>query len=92
MVRPSDRADRSTVLMIVVNDDDPGYRAAAKIDRENVRRQKALMGTVFGNAGWESERLVAEMWASDDFYYDAVSQVKMDKWCKGRVVLLGDAG
>ena len=92
MVRPSGRADRSTVLMIVVNDDDPAFRAAAKVEKGSVRRQKALLGEVFGDAGWESERLVAEMWASDDFYYDAVSQVKLDSWSKGRVVLLGDAG
>jgi 2-polyprenyl-6-methoxyphenol hydroxylase-like FAD-dependent oxidoreductase len=32
------------------------------------------------------------MYATDDFYYDLVAQVKMDKWSKGRVVLLGDAG
>lgn len=31
------------------------------------------------------------MKATDDFYYDAVSQVKMDNWSKGRVVLLGGA-
>jgi hypothetical protein len=30
--------------------------------------------------------------ATDDFYYDMLAQVKMDKWSKGRVVLLGDAG
>jgi 2-polyprenyl-6-methoxyphenol hydroxylase-like FAD-dependent oxidoreductase len=30
--------------------------------------------------------------AADDFYYDAIAQVKMDSWSKGRVVLLGDAG
>ncbi|KAJ6095598.1 hypothetical protein N7486_006344 [Penicillium sp. IBT 16267x] len=29
---------------------------------------------------------------ADAFYYDAVSQVTMESWTKGRVVLLGDAG
>lgn len=92
MVRPSDQAGRSTVLMIVVNDDDPRFGEAAKVGRESVSRQKTLLGEYFKNAGWESERLIAEMNASEDFYYDAVSQIKMDSWGKGRVVLVGDAG
>jgi len=92
MVRPSDQPGRSTVLMILVKDDDHRLREVAKVGRENVSRQKALLGEYFGSSGWESERLVTEMHASDDFYYDAVAQVKMDAWSKGRVVLLGDAG
>jgi 2-polyprenyl-6-methoxyphenol hydroxylase-like FAD-dependent oxidoreductase len=92
MVRPSDQPGRSTVLMILAKDDDPRLREVAKVGRENVSRQKALLAEYFDNTGWESERLVAEMHASDDFYYDAVAQVKMDAWSRGRVVLLGDAG
>lgn len=92
MVRPSDQAGRSTVLMIAVNDDDPRFGEAAKVGRESVSRQKTLLGEYFKNAGWESERLIAEMNASEDFYYDAVSQIEMDSWSKGRVVLVGDAG
>jgi 2-polyprenyl-6-methoxyphenol hydroxylase-like FAD-dependent oxidoreductase len=92
MVRPSDQPGRSTVLMILVKDDDPRLREVAKVGRENVSRQKALLVEYFGESGWESERLVAEMHASDDFYYDTVAQIKMDAWSKGRVVLLGDAG
>jgi 2-polyprenyl-6-methoxyphenol hydroxylase-like FAD-dependent oxidoreductase len=94
MVRPSDQPERSTALMIVVRDDDPRLREVAKVGsgRESVARQKALLDEYFGGSGWESERLVAAMHASDDFYYDVVAQVKMDTWSKGRVVLLGDAG
>ena len=32
------------------------------------------------------------MHAADDFYYDMIAQVKLDRWSRGRVVLLGDAG
>jgi 2-polyprenyl-6-methoxyphenol hydroxylase-like FAD-dependent oxidoreductase len=46
----------------------------------------------FKDAGWECGRIIREMKATDDFYYNAVSQVKMDSWTTGRVVLLGDAG
>ena len=99
MVRPSDQPERSTVLMIVVkggDDEDPRLREVAKVGgsgRANVvARQKALLDEYFGGSGWESERLVAAMHASDDFYYDVMAQVKMVAWSKGRVVLLGDAG
>jgi hypothetical protein len=29
---------------------------------------------------------------SDDFYFDAITQVKMNSWTKGRIALVGDAG
>jgi len=92
MVRPSDRPGRSTVFMIVVNDTDSRFREVAKAGSRSVAAQKALLSEYFRGAGWESERIVSEMNAADDFYYDAIAQVKMDIWSKGRVVLLGDAG
>jgi 2-polyprenyl-6-methoxyphenol hydroxylase-like FAD-dependent oxidoreductase len=92
MVRPSDQPDRSTVFMIVVNDRDSRFRQVAKVGSRSVARQKELLGEYFQNAGWESERIVTEMNAADDFYYDVLAQIKMDGWSKGKVVLLGDAG
>lgn len=32
------------------------------------------------------------MEAADDFYFEAIGQVKMDRWSTGRVALVGDAG
>jgi 2-polyprenyl-6-methoxyphenol hydroxylase-like FAD-dependent oxidoreductase len=32
------------------------------------------------------------MRAAPDFYFDEISQVKVERWARGRVVLLGDAG
>jgi len=92
MVRPSDQPDRSTVFMIVVNDKDARFQNVAKIGSRSVAGQKELLSEYFHDAGWESERIVREMNAADDFYYDAIAQVKMDSWSRGRVVLLGDAG
>lgn len=92
MVRPSDQPDRTTVFMIVVNDTDSRFRDTAKPGNNSVAEQKALLGEYFIDAGWESERIIAEMNASEDFYYDVVAQVKMDSWSRGRVALLGDAG
>lgn len=92
MIRPSDQPDRSTVFMIVVNDNDPRFRDVATPGKTSVAGQKALLEEYFGGAGWESGRIVAEMNAAEDFYYDVVAQVRMDSWSRGRVVLLGDAG
>jgi 2-polyprenyl-6-methoxyphenol hydroxylase-like FAD-dependent oxidoreductase len=36
-------------------------------------------------------RLLEAMWGASDFYFDTVSQVHMDGWSSGRVVLVGDA-
>ena len=32
------------------------------------------------------------MHTAPDLYFDAVSQIRMERWSRGRVVLLGDAG
>lgn len=83
MVRPSDRPDRSTVFMIVVNNNDTRFREVAKVGSRSVAGQKALLSEYFKDAGWESERIVLEMNAADDFYYDVIAQVKMDSWSRG---------
>lgn len=92
MVRPDEQRERTTVFMYVINEKDERLVEVAAKGHEAVRAQKALLEEYFQDAGWESERIIKEMMATKDFYYDMVAQVKMDKWSKGRVVLLGDAG
>ncbi|MEZ5832106.1 MAG: FAD-dependent monooxygenase [Dongiaceae bacterium] len=53
---------------------------------------RAVMKTVFGDAGWESGRILAAMETADDLYFDRVSQIRMPTWHRGRTVLVGDAG
>lgn len=91
MLRPSDQSDRTTVFMSVINERDEKLIEVAN-GFQNVQAQKKLLQKYFADAGWESERVMKEMMKSNDFYYDIVGQVKVDKWSKGRVVLLGDAG
>lgn len=57
----------------------------------SVEQQKAFMRETFADAGWETERVLTGMDQSDDFYFDVISQVKMEQWSKGQVVVLGDA-
>ncbi|KIV94165.1 hypothetical protein PV10_01956 [Exophiala mesophila] len=56
----------------------------------DVYRQKALVQEVFADAGWETERLLRGMQEADDFYLQHIAQIKMDRWSRGRVVLVGD--
>ncbi|MFB0630816.1 FAD-dependent monooxygenase [Streptomyces sp. AB3(2024)] len=61
-------------------------------DRRDPRAQQRIVAGRFADEGWEVPRLLTEMAASKDFYFDANAQVEMDTWATGRVVLLGDAG
>jgi 2-polyprenyl-6-methoxyphenol hydroxylase-like FAD-dependent oxidoreductase len=60
-------------------------------DRRDTEQQKAILRDHFQQEGWEVPRLLEIMTTAPDFYFDSVSQVKMEKWSAGRIVLLGDA-
>ncbi|MFD3537257.1 FAD-dependent monooxygenase [Streptomyces sp. NPDC058664] len=60
-------------------------------DHRDVAAQKRLLTGAFGGDGWEIPRLLGHAADADDFYLDSISLVEMDRWSKGRVVLLGDA-
>jgi 2-polyprenyl-6-methoxyphenol hydroxylase-like FAD-dependent oxidoreductase len=60
-------------------------------DRRDVASQKSLLREAFAGMKWEAQRMLDMMDAAPDFYFDSLSQVKMDRWSKGRVVLLGDS-
>ncbi|MGC5014316.1 FAD-dependent monooxygenase [Streptosporangium sp. DT93] len=59
------------------------------------RRDAALHGRVlteaFAGDGWRVPELLARVTAAPDFYFDSVSQIRMDRWSAGRVTLAGDA-
>ncbi|ESQ79201.1 FAD-dependent monooxygenase [Asticcacaulis sp. YBE204] len=56
-----------------------------------VNEQKAWMYERFRDAEWEASRALEGMMIAEDFYFDVLRQVKMERWANGRVVLLGDA-
>ncbi|GLW05680.1 hypothetical protein Misp01_08100 [Microtetraspora sp. NBRC 13810] len=57
----------------------------------DIPRQKALVREAFAGAGWEVPRLLDAMDAASAFYFDSITQVRMDGWSRGRVSLAGDA-
>ncbi len=59
---------------------------AGRVDAKN------LVAGMLGQVPWAAPSLLEAMRAAPDFYFDAVSQVRMDRWSSGRAVLIGDAG
>ncbi|GAA3394416.1 FAD-dependent monooxygenase [Streptomyces roseoviridis] len=83
------------------------YRSAGETDAKNlfvfraptelsfhhrdVTAQKRLLADAFAGDGWEVPRLLGHAADADDFYLDSLSLIEMDRWSRGRVVLVGDA-
>jgi len=59
--------------------------------RRDSAQQKAILRDHFRQEGWEVPRLLEFLEKAPDFYFDSVSQVKMDRWSAGRTALVGDA-
>lgn len=61
-------------------------------DYRDVELQKKILAEAFAGQGWEVPQLLAYLDNTPDFYFDAMAQIRMDNWSKGRVALVGDAG
>lgn len=60
--------------------------------RGGAKQEQDIVTGQFGGLGWQVPRLLAEMPAASDFYFDTTSQIRMDSWSNGRVAVIGDAG
>jgi len=87
-------------LMHISSDADPNTAFAefmfrSKNELNNIRdekEQKHFLRETFQDTGWEANKLLQLMENSGDFYFDSITQVKMNSWTKGRIALVGDAG
>jgi 2-polyprenyl-6-methoxyphenol hydroxylase-like FAD-dependent oxidoreductase len=52
---------------------------------------KAVLRREFADAGWECPQILDAMDATEELYFDVVSQIRMPGWSQGRVALAGDA-
>ena len=52
---------------------------------------KAVLHRAFEGLGWECPQILREMDRAEEISFDRVSQIVMDNWFSGRVVLVGDA-
>jgi len=53
--------------------------------------QKAILRERFNDRTWECPRILHELDQTRELYFDRVSQIKMDRWSRSRVALVGDA-
>ncbi|MFK8257529.1 FAD-dependent monooxygenase [Erwinia sp. AnSW2-5] len=60
-------------------------------EKLSLDEQKAMLKEKFGHLGWEVPRVLSALDDTPDLYLESIGQVKMDRWSKGRVVLVGDA-
>lgn len=79
--------DDRTLFLFVLRDE---YLQGAGLGSDAER--KAALARAFAPAGWECPRILEAMQRADSLYFDRVSQIRMDRWSKGRVALAGDAG
>ncbi|MGE2734470.1 FAD-dependent monooxygenase [Mycolicibacterium vaccae] len=67
---------------------DPGAEIRDLHDTEQVH---AVLRTAFAQDHWQTARIVDSLPEAAGVYFDAVSQVRMPSWSRGRVALVGDA-
>jgi 2-polyprenyl-6-methoxyphenol hydroxylase-like FAD-dependent oxidoreductase len=58
----------------------------------DVPRQRELLRAAFRGMHPTVDGWLAELEDASAFYFDSVTQLKMDTWSRGRVTLVGDAG
>ncbi|MGZ4562752.1 MAG: FAD-binding protein [Mycobacterium sp.] len=63
-----------------------------QIDYRDTEAQFAELERRMGDDGWVRPQLLEYMRSAPDFYFDEMAQIKMDRWSKGRLALVGDAG
>lgn len=75
--------DATLVLMVLASENNQVYHSEAE--------KRHRLHQAFRRIGWESDVILDAMDRSSDLYFDRVSQIRMDRWTKGRVALIGDA-
>jgi 2-polyprenyl-6-methoxyphenol hydroxylase-like FAD-dependent oxidoreductase len=71
-----------------------GFSAPKPIDYDyrDIEAQKHLVADRIAGGGWVLPQIVEHMMRATDFHFDSTSQIRMDSWSRGRIVLVGDAG
>ena len=73
-----------TLFLFVFAFDNPGPDLS-------MAEQKSILREQFGDGSWEYPRIMGELDRTENLYFDRVSQIKMERWSRGRVALIGDA-
>ncbi|WP_043595976.1 FAD-dependent monooxygenase [Frigoribacterium sp. MEB024] len=70
-------------ILAYAGDDDLAGR-----DRDETQ---ARLRQRYADAGWQTQRVLDGFASSDDVYVDELTQIRMPKWRRGRVCVVGDA-
>jgi 2-polyprenyl-6-methoxyphenol hydroxylase-like FAD-dependent oxidoreductase len=93
-----DRTNIGAMVMALRKDSNArayvGFMANAPIeyDHRDIAAQKRLLADRLAGGGWVLPQLLEHMMVAPDFHFDSISQIRMQGWSRGRVVLVGDAG
>ncbi len=70
------------------------FRSRAELDYEHrdAVRQKELLRHAFAGMHPQVDSWLGEIDRTPSFYFDAISQLRLDRWSRRRVTLVGDAG
>ncbi len=60
-------------------------------DRYDTEEMKRIVIDAYAGMGWRTPDVIEAVRHAGDFYLDSISQVRIDHYAKGRVVLLGDS-
>lgn len=85
VARFSLRGDRTMFLFVFANEHMAGP------EPQDGGARKATLRQIFGDAGWECPQILRSMDRIEGIYFDRVSQIRMERWSKGRIMLIGDA-
>ncbi|MFJ1457878.1 FAD-dependent monooxygenase [Nocardia sp. N2S4-5] len=70
------------------------FRSEHPLDyhHHDVPRQKELLRAAFTGVNPEVQHWLDALDGTGPFYFDSITQLRMDTWSRGRVTLVGDAG
>ncbi|WP_433352427.1 FAD-dependent monooxygenase [Microtetraspora malaysiensis] len=60
-------------------------------DRYDAGEMKRILRDAYAGMGWRTSEIMEAVRRADDVYLDSISQVRIDRYSEGRVVLLGDS-
>ncbi|GAA1973119.1 FAD-dependent monooxygenase [Amycolatopsis minnesotensis] len=70
------------------------FRSEHELDyhHRDTERQKVLLREAFRDMHADVDRWLDELDRTTAFYFDSITQLRMETWSRGRVTLVGDAG
>jgi 2-polyprenyl-6-methoxyphenol hydroxylase-like FAD-dependent oxidoreductase len=78
--------DHRTAFLLVF-----AAESGSRIRLHSSAAQKDFLRARFAEDGWEVPEILRCLESVDDLYFDAVSQIRMPRWARGRIALVGDA-